>query len=109
MLKITTDSNNVTSTIEDAQKAFDFGTVEKGTDTSFKLKVQGDGLKEVNVKTYCGCTSGTPQKINDSTFEVLISYKNSHIVKPFSKVISLNIKQNNREFSETIKIRGIIK
>lgn len=109
MLKIITDSNNVLQTIEGAQKIFNFGTVKKHTDTSFKLKVQGEGLKEVNVKTYCGCTSGTPKKIDDNTFEVLITYKNSHIVKPFSKVINLNIKQDNKEFSETIKIKGIIK
>jgi hypothetical protein len=109
MIKITTESTNVKKTIEGAAKVFDFGIVAKDTDTSFTLLIEGHPLTSVHVKTYCGCTAADPKRQSEDSFSVLITYKNSHITKPFAKTVDLNITQGSHTVTEQIKIKGIIK
>lgn len=108
MLKFYTNTKGITHTPSSSTEEFDFGKVKKDHDTSLKVFIEGNNLTDLTTKSTCGCTVAEPNRENENLYSVDITYKNSHIVKPFGKTVTVKVKENGVEKTKSIKIKGII-
>ncbi len=109
MLKFYTNTQGITHTPSTSTETFDFGTVKKNHNTTLKVYIEGNNLSELVTKSTCGCTVADPQRENNNLYSIDITYKDSHITKPFGKTITVDVKENGVVKRKTIKIKGIIK
>lgn len=109
MLRFYTNTLNILHTPSSSTEIFDFGTVDKGHDTSLVIFIEGNNLSNLNVDSTCGCTVAEPKKENTNLYSIDVTYKNSHITKPFAKTIKVKVRENGTERKKEIKIKGVIK
>jgi len=109
MLKFYSDTQGIIHTSDASSETFDFGTVPKNYNTTLKVYIEGNNLSELVTKSTCGCTVAEPQRENNNLYSIVITYKDSHIAKPFGKTITVDVKEEGVEKRKTIKIKGIIK
>lgn len=108
MLNIYTNTDTAIQRKEGNIEVFDFGTVQKGFDTSVEVFIEGNNINISDISSSCGCTVAEPKKINNNLYSLNITYKNSHIQKPFGKTVTVQLTENGAKTTKTLKIKGII-
>jgi len=79
-----------------------FGRIKENSVAKVKIKVEG--VSESTLASTCGCSSIA----SDEKDVYVIHYKNTNIVKPFSKVIILDYVENGNKEQRQIKITGTV-
>ena len=77
-----------------------FGTIKENSKAEIKLKL--DGVSTSSISGTCGCQAISSAEKNVFT----LTYLNTSIVEPFSKVFILNYLENGKNVQEQIKITG---
>lgn len=108
MIEIYTDTDKTKQTTEGDIEIFDFGKRPKDFDTSVIVFIKGDNLKITQVSSTCGCTVAKECKVNDNLYSLNITYKNSHLKKPFAKTVTVTLLQDGETIIKKLKVKGII-
>lgn len=107
-MEITLKTNNATLTGYNTNYVLDFGILKKNSRAKVTLKVDGESLQINTSNTSCSCTRADLNRVNSNTTEVEITYKNTHLVQPFSKQVYLDITEPTESKRVTIEVKGNI-
>lgn len=99
-------SENVIHTKNNQEEVFDFGNILKSSVAAVYIDLKGSNITDFKPTPYCGCSVPTATIINNNLVKLTILYKDTHLVRPFSKLIDLNFKENKEKKQVRIRIKG---
>ena len=78
------------------------------SDSEIKLSIENDNPFEIEyVRSQCSCTTTTPKKINETSYELESSLNLNNLnYGNFSKEIYIGYKIDNKKYKTTIKLNG---
>lgn len=79
-----------------------FGKIKENSPAKVKIKIEG--VESFTLTSTCGCSVASSDEKNIFT----VTYNNTNIVTPFSKVFILNYREDNKNGQAQIKITGNI-
>ena len=108
-LTISTQSNKVKFYYENNTKKYivDYGIIPYKYDSNIDLLIEEKDLKDVKIKTSCGCTVANTKNTPEG---IVLGVKYDTLrVGEFYKNISIKYNKNNKEGQITITIKGEVK
>jgi hypothetical protein len=108
-LTISTKSNKVKFYYENNTKKYivDYGIIPYKYDSNIDLLIEEKDLKDVKIKTSCGCTVANTKNTPEG---IVLGVKYDTLrVGEFYKNISIKYNKNNKEGQITITIKGEVK
>jgi hypothetical protein len=107
LLNVQCNSKEVTFELKDSVYELNYGVIKKGANTNTEVVIKDKGLRHLDVKPACGCTSTTTRNTEDG-IALMISYDSTRM-GPFDKSIYLNyLKEDKIEKRTIIKIAGTV-